>query len=260
MSSRGLGSGLLPHETAIRRNLEALAARADYRSPNIGHPTARPWGNATRPGAELGHEAPIDNAVEKPPLAYESPSTFNLSTRGVPGRGMPVSAGVSLAKQSPTEFQQVQHVQPAVSSSQPMNAGTGPKSVFEFPCPYEDCTFGYPTAKKLRRHKKETHDYCATCDLDFEDDIALIGHRIESTLQDEGKHIACLVCGQDFGSEAGREAHFKLVSIAQQSSHRTVLNSVADPSLQTRDFLPWVQSMLRPWLYDGLTCLEQRMP
>ena len=79
-------------------------------------------------------------------------------------------------------------------------------------CPHKNCGLHFKSGKRLRGHKISTHDYCSTCDLDFEDDIGLIHHRIESTLQDEGKHIACLICGSDFGSQAGREAHFRQVS------------------------------------------------
>ena len=104
----------------------------------------------------------------------------------------------------------------------PMNAGLGAKSVksaLTYPCTYKDCTYGFKTSKRLRAHKNQEHDYCYTCDKDFVDDVALVGHRIESTLMDEGKHIACLVCGQDFGSEAGRETHFKQVSNTHEEAY-----------------------------------------
>ena len=103
-----------------------------------------------------------------------------------------------------------EHVEPSI----PMNAELKAKSAATdsaFPCSYPDCTEGFSRAKDLKRHKAADHEWCSVCDIDCEDDVALIEHRKESTLAGEGKHIACLTCGNDFNCEAGRDRHMKLV-------------------------------------------------
>ena len=98
-------------------------------------------------------------------------------------------------------------------------AGLGSKSVkfeFAYPCSYLECTSGFKTARQLNRHKKAEHHWCAECDLDFEEDVDLIQHRIDSTLNDEGKHVACIHCGDDFKSPGGRDLHTKMVSFSAE--------------------------------------------
>ena len=81
-----------------------------------------------------------------------------------------------------------------------------------FPCSYSDCGLGFSSARRLKKHKEAKHDWCSVCNIDCEDDVALIEHRKASTLAGEGKHIACLKCGDDFGCEAGRDRHTRQVS------------------------------------------------
>lgn len=112
-------------------------------------------------------------------------------------------------------------VMPATSTSLPMHAGLGSssvKNVLDFPCTYSECTMGFPTLKLMKKHKLARHDYCKRCDLDCEDDVALINHRIASTLSGEDMHIACLKCGDDFECEAGRARHNELVSIMSRQA------------------------------------------
>ena len=101
--------------------------------------------------------------------------------------------------------------------SSPVDAGIGDKSVkseSENPCTYAHCTEVFRTLKKLRRHKKEEHDYCTECDEDFEDDKALIEHRIQAAAADDTLHNkVCPACGDVFASEGGRNHHFKIVSL-----------------------------------------------
>ena len=104
-----------------------------------------------------------------------------------------------------------------IKLSAPMNAGLKEKSAAKdstFPCSYQNCSKGFSRAKDLIRHKTAVHEWCSVCDLDCEDDVALHEHRIASTLAGEGKHIACLKCGEDFNCEAGRQRHTQLVSPA----------------------------------------------
>lgn len=108
--------------------------------------------------------------------------------------------------------------------SKSMNSGFKDKSAANdsaFPCSYQTCDRGFYRAKDLKRHKIAEHEWCSNCDLDFEDDVALIEHRIASTLAGEGKHVACLKCGDDFGCEAGRKRHTQLVSPFIMSNHHS---------------------------------------
>lgn len=101
-----------------------------------------------------------------------------------------------------------------VNLSMPMNTGIKDKSAANdsaFPCSFPNCDRGFTRAKDLKRHKTAEHDWCSICDVDCEDDIALVKHRIASTLAEDGKHVACLRCGEDFGCEAGRNRHVQLV-------------------------------------------------
>ena len=108
-----------------------------------------------------------------------------------------------------------------------MNSGLKAKSAAKdsaYPCSYSDCAEGFSRVKDLKRHKTVDHEWCSVCDVDCEDDVALIEHRKASTLAGEGKHIACLTCGDDFKCEAGRDRHTKLVSLFSYHSIASVVS------------------------------------
>ena len=116
-----------------------------------------------------------------------------------------------------------------------MNPDSSSKSAAKnsrFPCTFKDCDRGFAKSKDLKRHKKADHEWCEVCDLDFENDRALVDHKKEVTIaantKDGGKHNACLVCGEDFMCVAGRVRHAKLVSSVHQSnmSHFTPKPSI----------------------------------
>ena len=75
-----------------------------------------------------------------------------------------------------------------------------------YPCTFKGCGRRFGEKQSLAKHKDSEHDYCMTCDLDFEDDEALHVHKMQSTM-----HIICPICGIDFKSEPGRDRHTKQV-------------------------------------------------
>lgn len=126
-----------------------------------------------------------------------------------------------------------------------MNAGLGGKSVkseFPYPCTYTECSRGFQSSKQLVHHKKQEHDYCARCKMDFADDVDLIQHRIDSTINQDGKHTACSTCGDDFESTAGRDAHMKIVGTEPnpEQSYLTYLHRCTDRDSKSnvRDVVP----------------------
>lgn len=72
----------------------------------------------------------------------------------------------------------------------------------KFPCPHDSCGLGFSDLKALRNHRKNQHEYCSICDLDFIDFKEHIDHKMRSD-----RHITCPVCGEDFRSEGGRDRH-----------------------------------------------------
>ncbi|ODM19497.1 hypothetical protein SI65_04481 [Aspergillus cristatus] len=88
----------------------------------------------------------------------------------------------------------------------------GPKK--KIPCTYDDCKFLFASVEEMRKHKEmePLHDYCAKCDIDFEDEERHLIHK----LQAENKHIVCPICGIDFRSEGGRDAHIRQNHRAEQ--------------------------------------------
>lgn len=92
-----------------------------------------------------------------------------------------------------------------------MNPGRAAKSAkFDspFPCSYNDCTLGFVKLRDLKRHKDKVHDWCSKCELDFDDDLALINHKRATP----DIHLCCAYCGDDFQCEAGRARHIALVN------------------------------------------------
>ena len=77
----------------------------------------------------------------------------------------------------------------------------------------------FQSKRMLKRHKRDLHEWCAVCDLDFADDVALVEHRKEVTRDAElkgvyGKHVACMVCGEDFACKGGIALHRRTVSLS----------------------------------------------
>ena len=83
------------------------------------------------------------------------------------------------------------------------------KMTRKFPCINENCTVGFDTARALKMHKDECHDYCRACNLDFEDMNALHIHKLLTW----EKHIVCPLCSDDFKSTGGRDRHIQQVSL-----------------------------------------------
>ena len=105
-----------------------------------------------------------------------------------------------------------QSTQTSSNGTAKMNAGAVAKSAkhdSNFPCTYDDCGRGFAKEKDLKDHKDEEHEWCRVCKMDFQDFDELLEHKKYSD-----RHICCLVCGEDFRSEAGRDKHQRQVSRA----------------------------------------------
>jgi hypothetical protein len=140
-------------------------------------------------------------ASEKAPAAAQRQPTSSTPSSSLPPhlRPPPQVSSSSTAQSSKKDSK--------VSSE--MNAGKAAKSAkFDspFPCTYANCTRGFVKEKDMIRHKVENHDYCRVCKIDFEDDGALLRHKINSE-----DHICCVVCGEDFRSASGRDRHQRQV-------------------------------------------------
>ena len=101
---------------------------------------------------------------------------------------------------------------PNQTTSKPMNSGTAAKSAkldANCPCSYDNCSMGFGTKNDLDEHKYTEHEgWCKTCDIDTENDEALLAHKMSSL-----KHICCQFCGKDFHGEAARNNHELRVSL-----------------------------------------------
>ncbi|RAL04810.1 putative C2H2 finger domain protein [Aspergillus ibericus CBS 121593] len=71
-------------------------------------------------------------------------------------------------------------------------------------CTFDNCGRHFDSMPAMRQHKIIDHDYCSRCDMDFHDEECLLLHKIRSD-----KHIVCAVCGREFRSEGGRDAHIR---------------------------------------------------
>ncbi|PYI02793.1 C2H2 finger domain protein [Aspergillus sclerotiicarbonarius CBS 121057] len=79
-------------------------------------------------------------------------------------------------------------------------------------CTFEDCRRHFESLPAMRQHKLIEHDYCSRCDEDFKDEECFLLHKIRSD-----KHIVCAVCGREFRSEGGRDAHIRQYHRPMQS-------------------------------------------
>ena len=96
----------------------------------------------------------------------------------------------------------------ATSSPAPQSASNANKLI----CGTNGCTRQFSKDRYLKRHREADHEYCAKCDIAFEDNDALILHRITNIDQ----HIACPVCGIEFQSPSGCNRHFQQVQMSIQ--------------------------------------------
>ncbi|OCK78887.1 hypothetical protein K432DRAFT_417708 [Lepidopterella palustris CBS 459.81] len=78
-----------------------------------------------------------------------------------------------------------------------------------FKCTYDKCDLSFKTEEKRDRHKKSSkeHDFCATCNEDFDDWDGLARHRATET---DIHQSACRVCGDEFGSVSGMKRHIAI--------------------------------------------------
>lgn len=99
----------------------------------------------------------------------------------------------------------------------------------EWECPYPKCGFKLPKLKALNAHRKERHDCCLVCDLDFPSWDAYHDHKLLSS-----DHIVCPVCSQDFRSLDGRNRHIKLASHYPSESYNFGLLTWTRPTQKGR--------------------------
>ena len=73
-------------------------------------------------------------------------------------------------------------------------------------CGHPGC-FKRTPFKDLKKHRKDMHDCCLVCDLDFPSWDAYHDHKLTSD-----DHIVCPICSQDFRSNHGKVRHIKQAS------------------------------------------------
>ena len=155
--------------------------------------------------AEKSSQAPSTSEPATKPVT--APASLSHLPPHLRGFQQPSKSSVESATPSPpSTYEKVNATPPGNTEKVPA------KFLKPYPCTYEECLAGFETLLKLKNHKKDRHDYCGTCDLDFVDDTDLLRHKIDSD-----KHIVCPVCGQSFRSSNGRDHHVKQVSVHFQS-------------------------------------------
>ena len=178
-ASRLSGPDFIPdvRGASARATGQALSSTAPPARPSNAPNTPTPSaGNAALGSSSTGHES-------IPPHLRPSPNASPAST-----------PGSSKDSKNPSN----------------MNAGKVAKSAKDdskFLCTYRDCTRGFAKEKDLKNHKDEEHEWCRVCKTDFNDFDELLEHKKYSD-----RHICCLVCGENFRSEAGRDRHQRQVS------------------------------------------------
>ena len=75
-------------------------------------------------------------------------------------------------------------------------------------CSFDGCSYLSKTKKEMKNHKKNVHDYCRLCDIDFASWDDYHTHKIHST-----EHIVCPICSADFRTQDGRNAHLRQVGL-----------------------------------------------
>lgn len=102
---------------------------------------------------------------------------------------------------------QISPIQPI---RQPSPRMSRPISQRKVACTFDDCSRLFLSVEEMRSHKESEplHDYCDRCDMDFENEERFLIHKIMTA----SKHIVCPICGIDFRSEGGRDAHIRQVN------------------------------------------------
>ncbi|KAK2785194.1 hypothetical protein FQN51_003937 [Onygenales sp. PD_10] len=94
-----------------------------------------------------------------------------------------------------------------------MMASREGQATVRIPCTIQGCKETFASEKLMKRHKLDTidHEYCRRCDMDFDDEVEFLYHKIKSS-----KHIACPICGIEFKSQGGQDIHFRQFHRADQ--------------------------------------------
>ena len=162
---------------------------------NVGGPSLGKANASARPSVPFNrHGGPQAGDIQAPSAQSDAPT----------GRGSYSLAPHQRRSQKPTKSKASE------AGPSTLNAGKITRSVKDsspWPCTYGTCTRGFQSGKDMWSHKEKDHDWCRRCDVDCEDDIDLLFHKINSE-----RHICCTVCGDDFRSEAGRDRHERQVS------------------------------------------------
>ncbi|KAH8429479.1 putative C2H2 finger domain protein [Aspergillus melleus] len=89
-----------------------------------------------------------------------------------------------------------------------------PTTPSKVPCTFPGCSLIFDSPNEMIRHKilEPYHEYCKRCYEDFPDEERLLIHKMRSS-----KHIVCPICGSEYRSEGGRDAHIRQEHQAKQS-------------------------------------------
>ena len=109
-----------------------------------------------------------------------------------------------------------------------------------YPCSFEHCLAAFETKRQLKHHKKNKHDYCSICKIDFPNWEAYHQHKMDST-----EHITCPVCSEDFATVDGRNRHSRTVSISLKCLQTSTNQDKMHPKAQNLECLGCAQSFIR---------------
>lgn len=140
-------------------------------------------------------------------------------------------------------------------------------------CTSPGCYNSFNTEKEMKRHKRDepTHFYCKKCDVDCEDWMALVEHKVQKMAEfierrpDQRpagniKHITCEFCGDDFESLGGRLLHRQQVSNIAFGFMSTAAAdcTLASPSRAIYS-VSWLPECLRARRQHGRTSRKRRV-
>lgn len=141
------------------------------------------------------------------------------------------------------------------------------------PCTIPGCSHSFNTEKEMKRHKRDepTHFYCKKCDVDCEDWMALVEHKVQKMAEfierrpehrppGNIKHITCEFCGDDFDSLGGRLLHREQVNDHVFNFMSTAAaDFIAASSSRAIYPMPWMPECLRARRQHGRTSRERRV-